>query len=191
MKIIKGPSIKYVTLFLANFSPPPSCHTLSHIPGPPRKYVTHLGPPRFLEGLVQKTRTKAPCTNSVSIVRGRFCPGGFGRGSFVWKVLSGWFLSVPVLSEYTCYIRKLNITLNFMFRMYDKKSISVTSHALYPPLSQTVPPSRTPPQPSSVTYFMDGPYIIELVFLLTWFLYGRWEIFEVLHYNHYITWTDR
>jgi len=34
-----GPSIKYVTLFLANFYPPP----LSHIPGPPRKYVTHLG----------------------------------------------------------------------------------------------------------------------------------------------------
>ena len=31
------------------------------------------------------------------------------------------------------------------------------SHALYPllPLSQTVTPSRTP---SSVTYFMDGPY---------------------------------
>src|SRR6218665_2160235 len=26
---------------------------------------------------------------------------------------------VPVLSEYVCYIRKLNITLNFMFRMYD------------------------------------------------------------------------
>src|SRR6218665_2416395 len=42
-----GPSIKYVTLFLANFDPSP-CHTLSHIPGPPRKYVTHLGTPRFL-----------------------------------------------------------------------------------------------------------------------------------------------
>src|SRR6218665_3172840 len=39
-----------------------------------------------------------------------------------------------------------------------KICISVTSHALYPlPLSQTVTPSQTP-SPSSVTYFMDGPY---------------------------------
>src|SRR6218665_3668703 len=45
VKPTKGPSIKYVTLFFANFDPPPSCHTLSHIPGPPRKYVTQLGPP--------------------------------------------------------------------------------------------------------------------------------------------------
>src|SRR6218665_2215492 len=82
-----GPSIKYVTLFLANFDSHPPCHTLSHIQGPPRKYVAHLGP-LFLVGLVQKTRTKAPCTNSLSIVRGGFCPGSFVRGSFVWKVLS-------------------------------------------------------------------------------------------------------
>ena len=40
---------------------------------------------------------------------GRFCPG--------------WFLSVPVLSEYISYIRKLNITLNFMFRMYAEKNV--------------------------------------------------------------------
>ena len=37
----------------------------------------------------------------------------------------------------------------FMFRMYDKKFRSVTSHALYPlSLSQTVTPSRTPSPPS-------------------------------------------
>src|SRR6218665_3046025 len=94
------------------FLPP---HTLSHIPGPPRKYVTHLGPPRFLVGLVQKTRT-----NSVSIVRGVFVRG-FCQGYFVWRFCSGWFLSVPLLSEYICFSRKLNITLNFMFHMYDKK----------------------------------------------------------------------
>src|SRR6218665_1909504 len=89
---LTGPSIKYVTLFLANFNPLPPvtfCHTS------PKKYVTHLGPPRFLVGLVQKTRTKAPCTNSLSIVRGRFCPGGFVRGSLVWKVLSGVVFPVP------------------------------------------------------------------------------------------------
>jgi len=43
-----------------------------------------------------------------------------------------------------------------MFHMYDTKFISVSSHALDPPLPQTVTPSRTP-TPSSVTYFIDGP----------------------------------
>src|SRR6218665_2303112 len=76
------------------FLPPSPCHTSSHIPGPP-KYVTHLGPPRFLEGLVQKPRTKAPCTNSASIVRGSFCPGVcqgvFCLEDFVW----GGFCPLP------------------------------------------------------------------------------------------------
>src|SRR6218665_1631321 len=101
-----GASIKYVTLFLANFDPSP-CHTLSHIPGPLRKYVTHLGPlPIF-----SRPSTKIPCTNSISIVCGGFCPG----------VLSGLvFVRFPLLSQYICYNRKLNITLNFMFHIYDK-----------------------------------------------------------------------
>src|SRR6218665_1720586 len=89
---------------------PSPCHTLSHIPGPPKKYVPHLGPPQFLVGLVQKSWTKVLCTNSVSIVHGGFCPG----------VLSGLVFSVFLLSQYICYNKKLNITLNFMFHMYDK-----------------------------------------------------------------------
>src|SRR6218665_4065138 len=56
---------------------------------------------------------------SRGLLSGRFCPG--------------WFLSIPLLSEYICYNRKLKITLNFMFHMYDQKFISVTSHALDPP----------------------------------------------------------
>src|SRR6218665_531919 len=95
-----GPSIKYVTLFLASFNPPVT-----------RNYVTHLGPPSFLVGLVQKSRTKVPCTNSISIVRGGFCLGGFVRVGFC---------PFPLVSQYICCNRKLNITLNFMFRMYDK-----------------------------------------------------------------------
>src|SRR6218665_2161492 len=75
----QGPSIKYVTLFFANFDPLPC--TLCHTSRDPQKYVTHLGPPRFLVGLVQKSRTKVSCTNSISIVRGGFC--------------AGWFMSVP------------------------------------------------------------------------------------------------
>src|SRR6218665_980186 len=144
-----GPSIKYVTLFLANFDPLPLSHFVTH-PVTPRKYVTHLGPlPRFLGGLVQKSRTKVPCTNYISIVRGGFCPG-----FFVWVG----FCPFPLLSQYICYNRKLNITLNFMFHMYDKNCLSVTSHALDPLSCHKLSHLLGPPPPSSVTYFMDGPY---------------------------------
>src|SRR6218665_1998860 len=103
------------------FFPPSPCHTSSHIPGPLPPKVSHTSQtPPFLEGLVQKTRTKDPlykfCLNcshgilagvlSMGLLSGRFCPR--------------WLLSVPVLSEYIYYIRKLNISLNYMFRMYDK-----------------------------------------------------------------------
>src|SRR6218665_2533039 len=151
-----GPSIKYVTLLLANFYPL-LCHTLSHIPGPPPKVRHTSGTPRFLVGLVQKTQTKTPCTNSHSIVRGGFCPGGFVRGSFVWKVLSGVGFVHSPFCQNTCYNRKSNITLNFMFHMYDKKCINVTSHALYPSPVTNCHIFSDPPPPSSVTYFMDGP----------------------------------
>src|SRR6218665_675820 len=70
-----GPSIKYVTLFLANSDSLSPCHTLSHIPGPPPKVRHTSRTPRFLVGLVQKTRAKAPCTNSPSIVHGGFVQG--------------------------------------------------------------------------------------------------------------------
>src|SRR6218665_661324 len=75
-------------IFLANFYPLSSCHTLSRIPGPPKK-VRHTSqtPLIFLVGLVAKIQTKASCTNSLSIVRGVFVRG-FVRGSFLWKVLS-------------------------------------------------------------------------------------------------------
>src|SRR6218665_1350942 len=98
------------------------------LPPPP---VTLCHPSRY------KNRTKANCTNSLSIVRGGFCPGGFVRGSFVWKILSEVVFVHSPFCQNTCYNRKLNITLNFMFHMYDKKCISVTSHALYPSPSVT------------------------------------------------------
>src|SRR6218665_1297706 len=70
-------------------------------------------------------------------------PGGFvfGLEGFVREG----FCPFLLLSQYICYNRKLNITLNFTFNMYDKKYISVTSHALDTLLlSQTVTPTRTP-----------------------------------------------
>jgi len=95
----------------------PLCHTFSHIPGPPKVRHTFRTPLRFLVGLVQRPRAKAPCTNSLSIVRGGFCLGVFCLEGFV----RGAFCPFPLLSEYICYNRKLNITLNIMFHMYDKK----------------------------------------------------------------------
>jgi len=47
------------------------------------------------------------CLSSWCFLSGRFCPG--------------WFLSVPLLSEYIRYNRKLNITVNFRFHMYTTK----------------------------------------------------------------------
>src|SRR6218665_2899925 len=88
-KFHKGAVHKVRQAIFGQFLPPSPCHTLSHIPGPspPNKYVTHLGPPIFSRPST-KTRTKAPCTNSLSIVRGGFVREVF-RGSLVWKVLSG------------------------------------------------------------------------------------------------------
>src|SRR6218665_3717109 len=55
----KGPSIKYVTLFLANFDPFPLSHFVTH-PGTPRKYVTHLGPPTIFSRPSTKISYKSP-----------------------------------------------------------------------------------------------------------------------------------
>src|SRR6218665_1519798 len=135
--------IKYVTLFFANFYPPTPCHTLPHL-GTPKSTHTYQDPPIFNKPTT-KTRTKAPlykfslnCSRaflSGGLLSGRFCPG--------------WFLSVPLLSECICYNRKLNITLNFMFHMQDKKIYKhdVTCSCPPAPLSQTVTHSRTPSPP--------------------------------------------
>src|SRR6218665_2339009 len=90
-----GPSIKYVTLFWPIFTPFPLSHFVTHPGTHPRKYVTHLRPPPILEGLVQKTRTKAPLY--------KFCPEVLSGGLLSGRFCPGWLLSVPVLSEYICY----------------------------------------------------------------------------------------
>src|SRR6218665_76724 len=107
-----GPSIKYVMLFLANFDPPPPV-ALCHTSRDPQKYVTHFGPPIFRRPST-KNQDKSPMYKfSLNCSRG-FCPGGFVRGGFCPFLL---------MSEYICYNRKVNITLNFMFHMYDLKKL--------------------------------------------------------------------
>jgi len=85
-----------------------------------RKYVSHLAPPRFLVGLVQKPRTKPPVQILTQLFTGffvlRFCQEVFCLEDFV----RGGFCLFPLLSEYICHNRKLSITLNFVFHMYDK-----------------------------------------------------------------------
>src|SRR6218665_2427137 len=79
---------------------------------------------------------------------GVFCLEGFVRGGFCPSSL---------LSEYIHYNKKLNITFNFRFHMYEICCKSVTSHALGPSSPVTNCHTFSDPSPSSVTYFMDGP----------------------------------
>src|SRR6218665_450605 len=82
----EGPSIKYVTLFLANFDPILLSHFVTH-PGTPQKYVTHLRPPNF-----SKPSTKIPGNNPLYkfslncsrgfLFQGVFCLVSFVRGGF-------------------------------------------------------------------------------------------------------------
>src|SRR6218665_359346 len=85
---------------------PSPCHTLSR----KGENTSHISDPPILVGLVQKPGQKPPIQILSQLFMGLFCLRGFVRGSFVWKVCPGWFLSVPLLSEYICYNRKLNIT---------------------------------------------------------------------------------
>src|SRR6218665_1622586 len=76
--LTQGPSIKYVTLFLANFYPlfPVTlCHTSRT--------------PTIFSMPSTKNQDKSPLYKfSLNCSRG-FLSGSFVRGSFVWKVLSG------------------------------------------------------------------------------------------------------
>src|SRR6218665_3923264 len=157
---------RYFWPILTPLPPVTLCHTSRD---PPK--VRHTSrTPRFFVSLVQKTRTKAPYKFSLNCSRG-FLSGGFCQEVFCLEgFVQGSFCPFPFLSEYICYNRKVNITLNFMFHMYDKKSISVTSHVPDPlPLSQIVTPSRTPsPLERDVLYRRP---LLRLIWLLIYVLY--------------------
>ena len=104
-------------------------------------------------------------------VRG-FCLEGFVRGSFC---------PFPFLSEYLRFNRKLNITFNLTFHMHDKKikKCDVTCSWTPIPLSQTSH-FLGPSGPSSVTYFMDGPFpLFQLLpdYLIANPLSSAWSLF--------------
>src|SRR6218665_3349799 len=73
----------------------PLSHFVTH-PGTPQSTSHNPDPPPdFLVGLVQKIRTKAPCTNSLSIVCGVFGRAGLSEGLWFGRFCPGWFLSIP------------------------------------------------------------------------------------------------
>src|SRR6218665_1365403 len=78
---VEGPSIKYITLFMANFNPPPLvtlCHTSTH----PQKYVTHLGPPIFSRPSIEIPDKQPLYKFSFNCSRG-FLSGVFSLEGFV------------------------------------------------------------------------------------------------------------
>src|SRR6218665_3825178 len=132
------------------FLPPPPCHTSSHIPGPPES-TSHISDPP----ISIRPSTKNPDISSLvkilfQLFAGVFVLGVCQRSLLPGRFCPGWFLSVLVPSEYICYIKKLNITLKFMFRMYNKKiyKCDVTCSL---PLCHKLSHLLGPPPPSSVT----------------------------------------
>src|SRR6218665_3619603 len=101
-------------------------------PPPLSPFVT---PPIFRRPST-KNPDKSPRVQILSQLFAGFCPVVLSGGLLSERFCPGWFLSVPVLSEYICNIRKLNPTLNFMFRMYEKKmyKFDVTRSLPPPPL---------------------------------------------------------
>src|SRR6218665_3917613 len=127
-------------------TPLPLSHFVTH-PGTPRESTSHVSDPHpIFSRPSTKIPDKSPMYKFYLNCSRRFFPGGFVRVGFC---------PFPLRSQYICYNRKLNITLNFTFHMYDKNLYK--RDVTCSPLSQTVTPSRTP-SPSSVTYSMDGPF---------------------------------
>src|SRR6218665_459899 len=83
----------------------PSPVTLRHTSRDPPKVRHTSRTPRFLEGLVQKTWTKAPLYKLCLNCSRGFLSGGFCQGSFVWKVLSG-----------VVFVRSLSVRIHLLLQ---------------------------------------------------------------------------
>src|SRR6218665_1853323 len=112
----KGPSIKYVTLFLANFYPPLS-HFVTH-PGTPQK-VRHTSrtPRSFSRARPPSTKTlgKSPLYNfSFNCLRG-FVWEGLSEGLWFGRFCLEWFLSIP--PSVTIHLLQQKVKHHFKFHV--------------------------------------------------------------------------
>src|SRR6218665_2892662 len=83
-----------VTLFWPILTPPPLSHFVTHPGTPSPKKVRHTS--RIFSRPSTESRTKALCTNSLSIVRGGFCQRDLSEGLLSERFCPEWFLSVPL-----------------------------------------------------------------------------------------------
>src|SRR6218665_797222 len=91
----KGPSIKYVTLFLANFYPP-SPVTLCHTSRDPPKVRHTSRTPRLFSRPSTTNPDKSPLYKILSqLFTGLFVRGFLSGGLLSGRFCPGWFLSVP------------------------------------------------------------------------------------------------
>src|SRR6218665_265760 len=79
------------------------------------------------------------------------------QGSCLEDFVRGGFCPSPLLSEYIRNNRKLNITFNFRFYMYEIFCLKRDDMLLDPSPCHKLSHLLGPHPPSSVTYFMDGP----------------------------------
>src|SRR6218665_3467280 len=123
---IMGHPLSMSRYFWPILTPLPLLHFVTHPgrSGPPES-TSHISDAPIFSRPSTNIPDKSPLYKFYLNCSRRFCPG--------------WFCPFPLLSQYICYNRKLNITLNFMFHMI-KICISVTSHAYV----TNVTPSRTP-----------------------------------------------
>src|SRR6218665_3589783 len=92
---------------------PSLCHTLSHISGPPK--VCHTSrTPNFSSTCIHTCLYRG-----FVLVRGDFCLGVCLEVFCLEGFVRGGFCPSSLLSEYIHYNRKLNITFNFRFHMYE------------------------------------------------------------------------
>src|SRR6218665_691121 len=101
----KGPSIKYVTLFLANFYPPPPV-TLCHTSRDPPKVRHTSRTPLIFSRPSTKIPNKSPLYKFYLNCSRRFLSGGFCRG---------WFLSVT--PSVTIHLLQQKVFHHFKFHV--------------------------------------------------------------------------
>src|SRR6218665_1336407 len=102
----KGPSIKYVTLFLANFDPPTPV-TLFHTSPDPPETTSHISdPPPLFSRPSTKIPDESPLYKFYLNCSRRFLPRGF---------CPGWFLSIP--PSVTMHLLQQKVKHHFKFHV--------------------------------------------------------------------------